>query len=162
MKKSLFFKSIRLFASLILFATAGMAYAQSPSSVITLDMDNVPLETVLDSIEEQSNYLFLNDQVDLSRTVSISVTDVPVKDALDQLFDGLGISWRISGVNIYISNIASQEAGSGQDDVISGTIIDETGFPVIGAGVLIQGTTTGASTDIDGRFSFNLPAGGGK
>ena len=161
MKKSLFFKSIRLFASLILFATAGMAYAQSPSSVITLDMDNVPLETVLDSIEEQSNYLFLNDQVDLSRTVSISVTDVPVKDALDQLFDGLGISWRISGINIYISNIASQEAGSGQDDVISGTIIDETGFPVIGAGVLIQGTTTGASTDIDGRFSFNLPAGGG-
>lgn len=46
-----------------------------------------------------------------------------------------------------------------EDNVISGTIIDSYGTPVIGAGVLIKGTTTGASTDLDGNFSFVLPDG---
>ena len=47
--------------------------------------------------------------------------------------------------------------GGSQDNRISGKIIDATGLPVIGAGVLIQGTTVGTSTDLDGNFSFDLP-----
>ena len=37
---------------------------------------------------------------------------------------------------------------------VTGTIIDETGEPVIGANVVQKGTTNGSITDIDGRFSF--------
>ena len=52
----------------------------------------------------------------------------------------------------------NQRGGGGsQDNRISGKIIDATGLPVIGAGVLIQGTTVGTSTDLDGNFSFDLP-----
>ncbi|MEL6926482.1 MAG: carboxypeptidase-like regulatory domain-containing protein, partial [Bacteroidota bacterium] len=43
---------------------------------------------------------------------------------------------------------------------ISGTILDEKyGDPLIGANVVIEGTTTGASTDFDGKYSFDLEAG---
>lgn len=36
----------------------------------------------------------------------------------------------------------------------SGVVKDDTGEPVIGAGVLVKGTTLGTITDIDGHFSF--------
>jgi len=42
---------------------------------------------------------------------------------------------------------------------ISGTIVDASGVPVIGASVMIPGTTTGAVTDLDGKYSLSVPAG---
>ena len=42
---------------------------------------------------------------------------------------------------------------------ISGTITDETGEPLIGASILVAGTTTGTVTDIDGAFTLNVPEG---
>lgn len=47
-----------------------------------------------------------------------------------------------------------------QQGTVKGTVIDETGEPVIGANVKVVGTTIGAITDLDGRFTLNVPAGG--
>lgn len=46
-----------------------------------------------------------------------------------------------------------------QDVLISGTVIDDFGEPVLGANVVVKGTTIGATTDLDGNFSFNAPKG---
>ena len=52
-------------------------------------------------------------------------------------------------------------AVSGQDEVsVSGTVTDEQGEPLIGASVLIKGTTVGSITDLDGKFSIRIPASG--
>ncbi len=40
---------------------------------------------------------------------------------------------------------------------ITGTILDETGEPIIGANVVQKGTTNGTMTDLDGAFSLNVP-----
>ncbi|MDO8966900.1 SusC/RagA family TonB-linked outer membrane protein [Algoriphagus sp.] len=41
---------------------------------------------------------------------------------------------------------------------VSGTVVDErTGEALIGSSILLKGTTTGTITDLDGRFSINLP-----
>ena len=42
---------------------------------------------------------------------------------------------------------------------VTGTIVDETGEPLIGAGVVVKGTTNGTTTDIDGVFSLQAPQG---
>lgn len=43
---------------------------------------------------------------------------------------------------------------------ITGTVVDaESGEPVIGAAVIVPGTTNGASTDLDGNFSLSVPSG---
>ena len=43
---------------------------------------------------------------------------------------------------------------------ISGTVVsEEDGEPIIGASVLVEGTSVGAATDIDGKFTLTLPAG---
>ena len=46
-----------------------------------------------------------------------------------------------------------------QAQAITGTITDAEGIPLIGASVLVDGTTTGTVTDIDGNFSLDVPAG---
>ena len=163
MNKSLFFKTFRLFiaaAVLCLVCPLQKAVAQSDSG-ITIKMDNARLESVLDASAQRSKYLFLNDQVDLSKTVSINVSDADIKVVLDRLFAGSDVDWRIEGTNIYISiKSESDDAADGvRDNRVSGTIVDASGLPVIGAGVLVQGTTVGVSTDLDGKFSFELPDG---
>ena len=40
---------------------------------------------------------------------------------------------------------------------VRGTVKDAEGEPVIGAGIVIQGTTNGTSADLDGAFSINCP-----
>ena len=42
---------------------------------------------------------------------------------------------------------------------ISGTVSDENGVPLPGATVLIQGTSTGVSTDFDGNYSIGASSG---
>lgn len=42
---------------------------------------------------------------------------------------------------------------------ISGVVVDDAGEPVISASVVVKGTTVGTVTDIDGKFSINVPDG---
>lgn len=42
---------------------------------------------------------------------------------------------------------------------VNGTVVDEAGEPVIGATVMVKGTSVGASTDLDGKFSFHAEKG---
>ena len=46
-----------------------------------------------------------------------------------------------------------------QSRKISGTVTDNNGEPVIGATVTVKGTKTAVVTDLDGKFSFKVPAG---
>lgn len=41
---------------------------------------------------------------------------------------------------------------------VTGTVVDETGEPLIGASVRVVGESTGVATDIDGRYSMKVPA----
>nr|ACM91041.1 outer membrane protein [uncultured bacterium URE4] len=51
-------------------------------------------------------------------------------------------------------------AALAQNDVtVSGTVVDENGEPILGAGVVVKGTTTGTTADLDGVFSLTVPAG---
>lgn len=47
-----------------------------------------------------------------------------------------------------------------QNSQVSGTIIDETGFPMPGVTVVLKGTTSGTTTDLDGKYSISVPSGG--
>lgn len=40
---------------------------------------------------------------------------------------------------------------------IKGVVKDSSGYPVIGAAVMVEGSTLGASTDVDGAWELNIP-----
>ena len=42
---------------------------------------------------------------------------------------------------------------------ITGTVLDDSGYPLTGASVLVEGTTNGTITDIDGKYSINAAKG---
>ena len=47
--------------------------------------------------------------------------------------------------------------GFAQNIAIRGTVIDESGEPLIGVNVTVKGTTIGITTDIDGKYTLNVP-----
>lgn len=55
--------------------------------------------------------------------------------------------------------LASEEilVVSQQTKKITGTVVDASGIPIIGANIMVKGTTNGTITDIDGHFSLDVP-----
>ena len=147
----------KLFVCASLALTTLVSSAQTQNR-ITLDKDNVPVESVLDDIEHQTNYLFVCESVDLSHRTSLKVQDKTLEETLNVLFNGADVEWKISGSNVYIS---PRKADSREGGPVSGKVVDATGYPLFGAAVLVKGTTTGVTVDIDGNFSFELPEGAG-
>lgn len=47
-----------------------------------------------------------------------------------------------------------------QNKQVTGTVTDVQGEPILGATVVAEGTTSGTTTDIDGRFALMVPADG--
>ena len=62
--------------------------------------------------------------------------------------------WLVRKLIVGLLCICSTAATFAQTATVSGVVKDDTGEPVIGAGVLVKGTTLGTITDIDGQFSF--------
>ena len=49
---------------------------------------------------------------------------------------------------------------SGQGKIkANGTVIDENKLPMIGVGVIVKGTQTGTTTDLDGTWALDVPEG---
>ena len=142
----------------VLALMLGLSQMVANAQQINIKVENATLETVLNQVEQQSRYIFLNDQVDLSQKVSVNVSGKKLEAALPEIFKGTDVTWSIKGTNVYISNKSSQSGIPQDSKTVSGTILDSYGTPVIGAAVLVKGTTAGASTDVDGKFSFELPS----
>lgn len=47
-----------------------------------------------------------------------------------------------------------------QNTQVKGNVVDENGMPVIGASIMVKGTTLGTVTDLDGNFVLEVPANG--
>ena len=58
-----------------------------------------------------------------------------------------------------VQNTPPHNYSVNQNDIrLTGTVIDEAGIPVIGANILVKGTTNGTITDMDGKFTLiNVP-----
>lgn len=55
------------------------------------------------------------------------------------------------------NSVIEQTKNSVNKKKISGTVIDETGMPMIGVTVRVQGTSSGYATDLEGRFTLDVP-----
>ena len=47
-----------------------------------------------------------------------------------------------------------------QTSKVTGKVVDENGEPVIGASIIVKGTTVGTVTDFDGNFELEVPNNG--
>lgn len=136
--------------------------ANSQNAKVSLNKQQAHLSEVLEAIESQTDYLFIsNRNIDLKQNVSVNVSDVSVREVLETILKNTGLTFKLEGVNIVLSK-RDEDASSlatQQDRKITGTVVDQTGYPVIGANVIVKGTTNGTVTDLDGKFSLEVPSG---
>lgn len=154
-KNSILQRSCCLICSMIILTLSSVqsfAKPQKEDIRLNLELKNVTLDSALDSIKAQSPFTFIVGQVDLARKVSISMKNGTIGNVCAKLFTPLGIDYKINGHYIYLSNRPKVEPRT-----VSGTVIDHNGLPIPGASVFVQGTTTGTTTDIDGRFTLLVP-----
>lgn len=66
----------------------------------------------------------------------------------------------VSAPAAFAESVPAAESGVQADEItVTGQVVDDSGFSVPGAGVVLQGNTTvGTTTDLDGYFSLSVPA----
>lgn len=155
--KNLSIRQIKCLITLILsvFLCGVPAVAQTQKIAVKLDMTKVPMKVVMNEIEKQTKYLFLyTDEIDTERIVSIKADSKPLNEVLPLLFKDTDITYEITVPNI----VLSKRVSAARPSAISGVVKDSGGLGIIGATVLIKGTTVGTTTGIDGDFTLTLPA----
>ena len=133
------------------------SYAQHQQ--VRLTGSNVTLKTAFKQIEQQTK-LFVDyntQEVNDSRVLTKLPKNSNVKEVMEQLLEGSGCSITFSNGHIIINKQARTVSSTKN---ISGVVKDETGEPVIGANVVVKGTTNGTVTDMNGRYSLEVPEGG--
>ena len=136
----------------MLLCVAGTALTARAQKV-TLNFRNAKLEQVFGRITEQTGYTFYyaRPTVNPDKVVSIAVADVDVRAALKQLLADDKVEIEIRDGKIYLSP-PRQSAAVPQS--VKGVVRDAAGQPVVGAAVIVKGTTRGVSSGTDGSFSF--------
>ena len=133
---------------------AGNAHSQNAK--VSIRMNNVKLDKILNEIENQTDYLFIyNNQVDINKNTPVKVKNEAVAQVLDKILSGTGINYELEGTHIILTTEAIKDLHAQQQaKTVTGTVTDVSGEPIIGANIRIKGTTTGTITDIDGNFSI--------
>lgn len=161
---------MKLTVTIILVAlmqvSASSVYSQTK---LNLKVNNTSIESVLQQIEEQSEYFFLynNKQIDVTQKVNIDVTDKTIEEVLEATLRETGIHYLMKDRQIVlydgepgsITNPVGKIQTDQQQKSVSGIVTDTGGQPLPGVTVVIKGTTTGTVTNIDGHYSLsNIPA----
>ena len=150
-----------LFLTVVLSAVCATASAQR----VTLDMQNAKLEKVLGQITQQTGLVFnyTRPTINPDKRVSVSVKQAELESVLRQLVDADGIVYEIKDGKVYLADrkggVNPPPALSAARQRYAGRIVDAAGNPVVGASVVIRGSTTGVSSDIDGRFAIEAREG---
>lgn len=157
------FKIMKI-TSLLGFVCVASAFA-APMDAQTMRVDisanQTPAKEVIKQIEEQTDYLFVyNKKVNLNNKVTLDASDITVAEALNSIFSGTDIVYAMEGNNILLMNKKEDSVQqSEKTKQITGTVVDASGIPVIGANVMVKGTTNGTITDMDGKFVLEVPEG---
>lgn len=144
-----FFRIMRITLFLLMACVfslyAGNSYSQNTK--VSLAMDNVGLNKVLEAIESQTDYLFIyNSQINVNKIVTIKANKQAVSKVLDQILQNTGIEYKLEGSHIILEKKTEEVHNNSsvvqqQTKKIAGTVVDKTGEAIIGANVKIQGTS---------------------
>lgn len=130
------------------------------AQTISRDFKSQPLKTVLKEIEQQTglSIIYKTDEVNENKKITENFQETSIQDVLSRILD-TGLEYKLQNKMIVISRKEVQISKSGLPKNIKGNVADERGESIIGANVLVKGTTNGTITDIDGNFTLeNVPS----
>lgn len=143
-------KLIVLFIALSVWQlSASESYAQNAK--ISLNLKNATLKEVIQSIEKQTEFVFFysNEEIDTNKKVDINKRNSDIAEVLNTILSNY--SYRIENRKILLMPKAIQQSSS----KIKGVVKDAAGETIIGANVMVKGTSNGTITDMNGDFMLN-------
>lgn len=157
LQKNQIFRIMRI-TTFLLMVCVFCSFAEnthSQNARVNLNKSNVRLNEILTDIESQTDYLFVyNNLVNVSQKASAKAKQQPVSEVLNQILANTDIAYVMEGTHIVLSKRTSDAGLAIQQQVrtVKGTILDNNGESIIGANILIKGTTVGVISDIEGNF----------
>lgn len=158
---SKFWKIMRL-QLLIVFVTLFQLHAETgvAQEKVSISFKDALIEDIIKEVEVQSGYVVVYNNTLLKNMarVTVRLNNVNAKDALNEALKGSGLECKL------VENFLVISKKDGKDEEqkatfrkIKGKVMDEKGLTLPGVTVLIKGTTLGVVTDIDGKFSLEVP-----
>ena len=150
------FRIMRISIFLLFFCLFSLMAENSHSqnARVTINRSDAPLESILNEIESQTDYLFIyKEDVNVKMRKSIHVSSKPVAEVLSILLAESSVAYKMAGNHIILTRNAALAAQQ-QKLGIAGTVTDASGEVLIGVSVLIKGSGQGTVTDLDGNFSL--------
>ncbi len=154
----------------VLLASSSEAQRKSLDNIyISVNIDNLKLSDALKVLSDETDFNFsYNDlRINEEKLISAKAENQSMTDLLKQISKDYGLKFKRINDNIYVSK--KEKAGSDvveeitaifQERQITGKVVsseDNSGLP--GVNVIVQGSTTGTITDIDGKYVLNVPDG---
>lgn len=149
--------------------------AWSVAQSVSMEFKGAPLTLVLKECEKQTDYTFVynNNLINENTKVNVTRKESDVNALLKSLSAQTGYEFKVVEKQIVISPAtfsnekskeqektkASNPTGQQQMVEVKGKILSsKDSQPVIGAYIMVEGTRYGTSTDLDGNYSFKVPA----
>ena len=126
----------------------------SQDKTVTLNLHNVSIETVLDAVKKQTgvNMLYNSQMFKGVPPVSINAKNEKWEVALKLILNPQGFDYVVKDGIVVVRKLQTEK----RDNRIRGTVIDSNKEPIPGASVIVKGTRTGTSTNIEGEFTLDV------
>ncbi|WP_294548155.1 TonB-dependent receptor [uncultured Bacteroides sp.] len=146
-------KTLRIICFMLFLSLSFVAYSQ-----ITVNVKDRSLRASLKKIELVSNYkFFYNENLpELNQKISLNVKDAAIDQVMKQLLNGMELTYTHEHENVIVL-VRKPQQSKQSTKKITGTIVDENGNPIVGASITVKGTSNGTITDLDGRFTLEIP-----
>ncbi|OJV40720.1 MAG: SusC/RagA family protein [Bacteroidales bacterium 36-12] len=129
----------------------------SQNQHVKIQGSDITLKSAFSQIEKQTGLIIGYEETAFNTNAKIKgeVKNTVLKDVLTEILKGTSCSFKFQNTHIFIypqenNNLKSPPSKKN----ITGTVVDDKGETIIGASVLIKGTTLGITTDINGNFSI--------
>ncbi|KAA0992310.1 TonB-dependent receptor [Dyadobacter aurulentus] len=138
---------------------------------VSVSVVNQQIFSVLQSIEKSADvkFSYSPNLIQASRKVSLQFSNEKLSVVLDKLLKPYNLQYEIVGRQIILrrnlpdvpEQVPVKEKAEEKSALkVSGTVSDQSGVGLPGVNVLVKGTQTGAITDENGRYSFDIPDAG--
>ncbi|MFD2035706.1 SusC/RagA family TonB-linked outer membrane protein [Belliella marina] len=168
-KRMLYGFLIQLFMCSVLLANTGNAQRKTIEEVkVSLNLKDQPIKKVFKVIEDQTEFRFTfkDNLLSQSQKLTIAEYDKTVYEVLETLTRQTELSFVQVNNNIHVKPTTKKSKNDpvsiihNADVTVSGVVVDELGDPLPGVTILLEGSTVGTVTDIDGKFTIEAPENG--
>lgn len=158
-----FFKVMKLCTCIMLCTILSVSANSLAQRVrMSIEKQNADMISVLTEVCKKNGLqLLYNDEEVAGIKISIDLKNASLEEILNHLFKGTTLGYRVMDDVVVVApmkgNKATFSLPQNTGIEVKGKVVDDSGNALPGVSVVIQGTTVGVATDVNGEFQISVP-----